>query len=109
MKNIFIYEDKNFSQVFRDFLKARLQKNTELMGVVEKIIEDVKINKDEAVIEYTKKFDNIDLKRVGIFFHQNEIQKGIGKISSLDRKSPSTLVSQSFEIMSLLIGFPSLS
>ena len=68
MKNIFFYQDKNFSQTFSDFLKTRQQTNTEIMGLVEKVIEDVKINKDAAVIKYTKKFDNIDLRKVGFFF-----------------------------------------
>ena len=68
MKNIFFYEDKNFSQALTDFLKIRQQKKTEITGLVEKIIEDVKINRDAAVIEFTKKFDNIDLTSVGIFF-----------------------------------------
>ena len=57
------------------------------MAVVEKIIKDVKINKDAAVIECTRKFDNIDLRRVGIFFQQNEIEKSLGKIPLMDRKA----------------------
>ncbi len=87
MKNIFSYQDKNFTQIFSDFLKTRQQTNTEIMSLVEKVIEDVRINKDAAVIKYTKKFDNIDLKRVGIFFQPNEIEESIGKIDLLDRKA----------------------
>ena len=45
-----------------------------------KVIEDVKINKDMAVIKYTKKFDNIDLRKVGIIFQPNEIKKVLDKI-----------------------------
>ena len=87
MNNIFFYEDKNFSQNFTEFLKKRQQKNTEITGVVEKVIEDVKINRDTAVIKYTKKFDNIDLRSAGIFFQQNEIEKNVAKIPLLDRKA----------------------
>ena len=87
MKNIFSYQDKNFSKVFSDFLKTRQQTNAEIMGLVEKVIEDVRINKDSAVIKYTKKFDNVDLRRVGFFFQPNEIEESIGKIDVLDRKA----------------------
>ena len=87
MKNIFFYEDKNFFQNFSDFLKRRQKTNTEIMGLVAKVIEEVKINKDAAVIEYTKKFDNIDLSREGIFFQPNEIEESINKIDLLDRKA----------------------
>ena len=87
MKNIFFYEDKNFSHLFTSFLKSRLQTNHEIMSVVEKVIEDVKINKDEAVIRYTKKFDNIDLRRAGICIQPNEIEESIDKINLLDRKA----------------------
>ena len=60
MKNIFSYQDKNFSKTFLDFLKTRQQTNAEIMSLVEKVIEDVRINKDAAVIKYTKKFDNVN-------------------------------------------------
>ena len=39
------------------------------------------------MIEYTKKFDNIDLGRGRIFFQPNEIEESIGKIDLLDRKA----------------------
>ena len=66
MKNIFFYQDKNFSHLFTNFLKTRQQTNTEIMGVVKRVIENVKVNKNQAVIEYTKKFDNIDLSAEGL-------------------------------------------
>ena len=68
MKNIFFYEDKNFTNTFDSFLKTRQQTGAQIVGLVGKIIEDVKIRKDTAVIEYTKKFDNIDLSKLGFFF-----------------------------------------
>ena len=68
MKNVFRSEDINFFRDFTNFLEARKQVNTKIMGSVRKVIEDVKINKDAAVIKYTKKFDKIDLDRLGFFF-----------------------------------------
>ena len=68
MKNIFLSEDVNFFRDFTNFLEERKQSNTEIMDSVRKVIEDVKINKDAALIKYTKKFDMIDLDRLGFFF-----------------------------------------
>ena len=87
MKNIFFYEDKNFLSTFTRFLKTRQQANVKITELVEKVIKDVKIRKDTAVIEYTKQFDNIDLSKMGFFFHPNEIKKSIGKIGSLDKEA----------------------
>ena len=85
MKNIFLSEDVNFFRDFTNFLEARKQSNTEVIDSVRKVIEDVKINKDAAVIKYTKKFDKIDLDRLGLFFEQNEIEESRGKITKKDK------------------------
>ena len=87
MKNIFFYEDGNFHSTFARFLNTRQQTNAEIVGLVGNIIEDVKIRKDAAVIEYTKKFDNVDLSKVGFFFDLNEIEESIGKIGSRDKEA----------------------
>ena len=73
MKNIFLSEDVNFFRDFTNFLELRKQSNTEIMDSVRKVIEDVKINKDAALVKYTKKFDLIDLDGLGLFFKPNEI------------------------------------
>ena len=85
MRNIFFSEDVNFFREFTNFLEARKQSNTAIMDPVRKIIEEVKINKDAAVIKYTKKFDNIDLDRLGLFFEHNEIEESRRKIVAKDR------------------------
>ncbi len=85
MKNIFFSEDLNFSRNFANFLEAREQSNTAIIDVVRNIIEDVKINKDAAVIKYTKKFDRIDLEKLGLFFEPNEIKESRRKIATKDR------------------------
>ena len=87
MKNIFFYEDRNFLSTFTSFLNTRQQTNALITRRVGKIIEDVKIRKDAAVIEYTKQFDKIDLNKLGFFFHPSEIEESIGKIDSLDKEA----------------------
>ena len=84
MRSIFFSEDVNFFRDFTNFLEARKQSNSEVMDSVRKVIEDVKLNRDAAVIKYTKKFDNIDLDRLGLFFEQNEIEESRGKIEAKD-------------------------
>ena len=85
MKNIFYSEDINFSSNFANFLEAREQKNSATTDVVRNIIEDVKTNKDAAVIKYTKKFDRIDLEKLGLFFEPKEIEESRRKIATKDR------------------------
>ena len=68
MKNIFFYDDKSFYYNFTGFLKTRQKTNTEIMDLIRKVIDDVKMNRDQAVVEYTKKFDNFDLNGTGFFF-----------------------------------------
>ena len=87
MKNIFFYEDTNFSINFANFLKAREHTNSEIVTSVRKVIEDVKVNKDSAVIKYTKTFDNIDLSLLGLFFKQNQITESIGKINLKEKQA----------------------
>ncbi len=85
MNNIFFSEDINFFRDFSNFLEERKQLNTEITDSVKKVIEDVKINKDAALIKYTKKFDMIDLDRLGLFFEPNEIDRSKRKIATNDK------------------------
>ena len=54
MNNFFFYEDTNFFINFTKFLQSREQTNAEIVDSVSKIINDVKVNKDAAVLKYTK-------------------------------------------------------
>ena len=54
--------------------------SSDVSDIVKKIIDDVKINGDEAVLKYTKQFDNIDLTDLEI--SEKEIEEAI---SSLDK------------------------
>ncbi len=48
--------------------------HNDLKIYVEEIISDVKKNGDKAIIEYTKKFDNVDLKKIGIRVTEENIK-----------------------------------
>ena len=87
MKNIFFYDDKAFYYNFSSFLETRKEPNAKITGVVKKVIEDVKINKDAAVIKYTKRFDKIDLESSEFFFQLDKINESIGKIDVKDKEA----------------------
>ena len=87
MTKFFFYEDANFFFNFTKFLQSRKQTNVEVVDLVSRVINDVKVNQDTAVVEYTKKFDNINLKSIGFFYKQNEIRESIEKCSSKDKKA----------------------
>ena len=68
MNNFFFYENTNFFTNFTKFLQSREQTNAEVAKSVSSIIDDVKVNKDLAVIKNTKRFDNINLDSKGFFY-----------------------------------------
>ena len=84
---MFLSDDVNFFRDFTNFLEKREQSNAVIMDSVRKVIEDVKINKDKAVINYTKKFDKIDLEKLGFFFKPKDIEESRRKILTKDREA----------------------
>jgi histidinol dehydrogenase len=49
--------------------------NTQIKKIVNDIFANVKTNGDKALIKYTKKFDNIDIKEIGIDFEKIDISE----------------------------------
>ena len=97
MNNIFFYENTNFFTNFTKFLQSREQTNAEVTKLVSSIIDDVKVNKDFAVIKYTKRFDNIDLNSKGFFYKPIEIKESIDKCSSKDKDAIELSISRILE------------
>ena len=97
MNNFFFYENTNFFTNFTKFLQSREQTNAEVAKSVSSIIDDVKINKDFAVIKYTKRFDNIDLDKKGFFYKPIEIKESIDKCSSKDKDAIELSISRILE------------
>lgn len=63
------YDDIDLSQVVK---RSEVSVNN-VLGTVSDILADVKENKDEALIRYTKKFDNVDIKDLRV--SNSEIEK----------------------------------
>ena len=97
MNNIFFYENTNFFTNFTKFLQSREQTNAEVTKLVSSIIDDVKVNKDFAVIKYTKRFDNINLESMGFFYKPIEIKESIDKCSSKDKDAIELSISRILE------------
>lgn len=78
------------SQEFRDFFQKLRQRGTaftpELLGAVAQIIQDVRLGGDEALFEYTKKFDGADPAATGLEATKDEIQEAAALLVSEDRE-----------------------
>jgi len=80
MLKIFKYNKKNSLKILNQFLNKRklVQKNQ--TSAVNKIIKNVKKNGDKAVLNYEKKFSNINNNNNNIIFSNQEINKISKKI-----------------------------
>ena len=65
--------DNNFDQRFAELLDARSQAADDVAASVKSIIHDVRTRGDEAVYDYTGKFDHIDLSQDGFRIKTDEI------------------------------------
>jgi histidinol dehydrogenase len=66
----------DFKSSFDAFLAAKREASTEIEQAVRSIISDVSIRGDEALIEYSRRFDRIDLNQVGLRVTVDEVEAG---------------------------------
>ena len=97
MKNFFFYTDTNFFLNFKNFLQSREQTDAEVANSVSSVIEDVKVNKDAAVVKYTKRFDKINLERTGLFYGPNEIRECVNDCNLKDKEAIDLSISRILE------------
>ncbi|MBR6959390.1 MAG: histidinol dehydrogenase, partial [Clostridiales bacterium] len=60
-------------------LRSKMQKS-DVVSIVQGVLDDIKENGDEAVLKYTKKFDGADLTPASMRVTQEEIDSAIGEI-----------------------------
>ncbi|MBP5260544.1 MAG: histidinol dehydrogenase [Clostridiales bacterium] len=60
-------------------LRSKMQKS-DVVSIVQEVLDDIKENGDEAVLKYTKKFDGADLTPSSMRVTQEEIDRAIGEI-----------------------------
>ncbi len=75
----------NFDVSFADFLSQKRETSLDVEEAVSAIIADVRARGDAALIDYTKKFDAIDLQRNGIQVSDNEIEQAANAIGGETR------------------------
>jgi histidinol dehydrogenase len=68
--------DAGFEAAFHRLLEAKRESAADVDGVVAAIIEDVARRGDAAVIDYTRRFDRIDLAASGLRLTDREITEG---------------------------------
>ncbi len=85
----------NFKKEFNDLLKKRDQDDFEIDKVVSKIISDVRLNSDKALVKLTKKFDKIKVEKIDdLIVHQGEIDESFYKIRQSTKKSLKNAISR---------------
>lgn len=74
-----------FGEAFEELLASKRAEEFDVDAVVREIIAEVRVRGDQALIEYSKRFDNVDLDQIGIRVARDEI------IRALDEIDPETM------------------
>jgi len=74
MRKLKITKD-TIDNILESLLKRSPSQYTEYESTVKEIVEDVRVNKDQAVFKYTKKFDGADINASNLIVSKEEIQE----------------------------------
>jgi histidinol dehydrogenase len=74
--------DPGFDAAFGELLEAKREAATDVDGAVAKIIDDVARRGDEALFDYTRRFDEVDLSAQGLRLSGREIADGAAAASA---------------------------
>ena len=80
-------QSSNFEKEFKKLLSAKRENSVDVDLSVREIIDGVVDRGDQALIEYTKKFDRINLTSDKIRFTQSELKEHAAKVSDKDRSA----------------------
>ena len=75
MKDFFFSNNENFYLEFSNFLEARATISSNIKDLVSEIIRDVKKYGDRALIDYTKKFDQVNLSQEEFLIEEPKLKK----------------------------------
>jgi histidinol dehydrogenase len=70
----------NYGQVDREKIFARVSPEMDVEAIVSQIIADVRKGKDQAVIEYCRRFDRVDLRSLEVSREEIEEAKERHKV-----------------------------
>ncbi|MBI4743717.1 MAG: histidinol dehydrogenase [Actinobacteria bacterium] len=74
-------KEKIDKKIIEEIIPRSILRDKEAIALVEKIIDDVRERKDEALFEYTLKFDGADLRDKGLRVGEDEIGKAYGVVN----------------------------
>jgi len=80
-------QNSDFEKDFKKLLSSKREDSLDVDLSVKEIIEAVIEKGDQALIEYTQKFDRISLNSVNLRFTQSEVEEQAAKVSDKDRKA----------------------
>ena len=80
-------QSSNFEKEFKKLLSAKRENSVDVDLSVREIIDGVIERGDQALIEYTKKFDRINLTSDKLRFTQSELKEHAAKVSDKDRSA----------------------
>ncbi|NLC18444.1 MAG: histidinol dehydrogenase, partial [Clostridiales bacterium] len=72
--------EKSRQNVLENLLKRSPAQYEEYSAVVAEILENVRINKDKALFEYTEKFDKVSITKDTIRITQEEIEEAYSQV-----------------------------
>ena len=77
-------QSSNFEKEFKKLLSAKRENSVDVDLSVREIIEGVIERGDQALIEYTKRFDRINLTADKLRFTKSELKEHAAKVSDKD-------------------------
>ena len=80
-------QNSDFEKDFKKLLSSKREDSFDVDLSVRAIIEAVIEKGDQALIEYTQKFDRVSLNSVNLRFTQSEVEEQAAKVSDKDRKA----------------------
>ena len=80
-------QNSDFEKDFKKLLSSKTEDSLDVDLSVKEIIEAVIEKGDQALIEYTQKFDRISLNSVNLRFTESEVEEQAAKVSDKDRKA----------------------
>ena len=72
--------DVGFADAFADVLNAKRENDVDVNQSVTDIINDVRQRGDEAVLEYTQRFDRMEINAGGLAISADEIKKAVSEV-----------------------------
>jgi len=74
--------DSGFAVAFADLCARNLELDTGVDRTVAEIVDRVRDEGDEALFEFTRRFDGLDLEKTGIEVEENEIDAAVAALSA---------------------------